>query len=114
MVLVNKHPQMANPFRKGGVTGNFLGIHWWWAKPERLLDRAIYQTTNLYQKTTKSGGRKMEMVKKFFKDECGATMVEYGLMVALIAIATIGAVNYLQSGVETTFNNAAQQMGGTP
>jgi pilus assembly protein Flp/PilA len=52
----------------------------------------------------------MEMVKKFFKDECGATMVEYGLMVALIAIATIAAVNLLQTGLNTTFSNAADQL----
>jgi pilus assembly protein Flp/PilA len=54
----------------------------------------------------------MEMVKNFFKDESGATMVEYGLMVALIAIATIAAVNLLQGGLETTFTNAADQMAG--
>ena len=54
----------------------------------------------------------MEMVKKFFKDESGATMIEYGLMVALIAIATIAAVNMLQGGLNTTFNNAADQMNG--
>ena len=38
------------------------------------------------------------MIKKlinFFKDEEGATMVEYGLMVALIAVVCIGAVTIL-------------------
>ncbi len=54
----------------------------------------------------------MEMVKKFFKDESGASLVEYGLLVALIAIATIVAINLLQQGVNTTFNNAADQMNG--
>jgi pilus assembly protein Flp/PilA len=54
----------------------------------------------------------MEMVKKFFKDESGASLVEYGLLVALIAIATIVAINALQGGVNTTFNNAADQMNG--
>ena len=28
----------------------------------------------------------MEKMRNFFKDESGATMVEYGLMVALIAV----------------------------
>jgi len=55
--------------------------------------------------------RKMEKMRNFFKDESGATMVEYGLMVALIAIACIAAVNYLASGVQTAFNNAGLQMG---
>lgn len=31
----------------------------------------------------------MEMIKRFFKDESGATMVEYAIMVALIAIVAI-------------------------
>ena len=31
----------------------------------------------------------MEKMRNFFKDESGATMVEYGLMVALIAVACI-------------------------
>ena len=37
----------------------------------------------------------MKKLINFFKDEEGATMVEYGLMVALIAVVCIGAVAYL-------------------
>ena len=34
----------------------------------------------------------MEKMRNFFKDESGATMVEYGLLVALIAlVAAVGA-----------------------
>jgi pilus assembly protein Flp/PilA len=40
------------------------------------------------------------MVKKFFMDESGATAVEYGIMVALIACAIIIAV----TGVGTTLS----------
>ena len=36
--------------------------------------------------------RKMEKMRNFFKDESGATMVEYGLMVALIAVVCIGVI----------------------
>ena len=34
----------------------------------------------------------MERIKNFFKDESGASAVEYGLLVALIAVVIIGAV----------------------
>jgi len=52
-------------------------------------------------------------LKKFVREEEGATMVEYGLMVALIAVVCIVAVSllggYLRdmfSGVGTEINNA--------
>ena len=43
----------------------------------------------------------------FFKKEKGATMVEYAIMVALIAIFCIVAVTQLGVGVNATFSNAA-------
>ena len=50
----------------------------------------------------------MEMVKKFFRDEAGATAVEYGLMVALIAVVIIVAVTQLGQNLNEKFNNVAQ------
>jgi pilus assembly protein Flp/PilA len=50
-------------------------------------------------------------VKNFVREEEGATMVEYGLMVALIAVALIAAVTLLQGGIRTTFTDAATEMG---
>ena len=46
----------------------------------------------------------------FFKDEEGATMVEYALMLALIAIVCITAVTAIGTSANTTFNNAASRM----
>ncbi len=43
------------------------------------------------------------VAKKFVKGEEGATMVEYALMVALIAIAAIGTVTALGAGVNGAF-----------
>ena len=37
----------------------------------------------------------MERIKNFFKDESGASAVEYGLLVSLIAVAIIVAVTAL-------------------
>ena len=50
--------------------------------------------------------RKMEKMRNFFKDESGATMVEYGLMVALIALACITAIGTLKDGIVAVFNKA--------
>ena len=49
----------------------------------------------------------------FFKDEEGATMVEYALMLALIAIVCIGAVSAIGNEAKSTFNTAVTKMGGT-
>jgi pilus assembly protein Flp/PilA len=54
-------------------------------------------------------GRKnsMERFKKFFRDEEGATAVEYGLMVALIAIVIIAAVSLLGTNLSDVFQTVA-------
>jgi len=49
----------------------------------------------------------MKKLIKFFKDEEGATAVEYGLMVALIAVVIIGAVTLLGTNVSQKFSQAA-------
>jgi pilus assembly protein Flp/PilA len=38
------------------------------------------------------------------KKEEGASLVEYGLLVALIAVACIAAISYLAGGIENVFN----------
>jgi pilus assembly protein Flp/PilA len=55
--------------------------------------------------------RKMEKVRNFFKDESGATMVEYGLMLALIAVVCIGTVTLLGQSANTTFDGVNTAMG---
>ncbi len=55
----------------------------------------------------------MELIRNFFKDESGATMVEYGLMVALIAVVCIVAVQQLGQSVSTEFNAAQQAIAGS-
>ncbi len=51
--------------------------------------------------------------RKFIQGEEGATMVEYGLMVALIAVVCIGAVTALGTSVRGLFNGVATTVGGT-
>ena len=49
----------------------------------------------------------MEQLKKFFREEEGATAVEYGLMVALIAVVIIIAVGILGNNLSLLFNYVA-------
>ena len=43
-------------------------------------------------------------------DERGASLVEYILLVALIAMAVIAAVVFLTGGINTGFNNAGSHL----
>ena len=43
------------------------------------------------------------MFKRFLKDEAGAAMVEYGLLVGLIAVVCIAAVTQLGTNVQAIF-----------
>lgn len=51
------------------------------------------------------------MMRNFFKDESGASAVEYGLLVALIAVVIIGAVTALGSSISTMFTGVATSIG---
>ena len=52
----------------------------------------------------------MNELMKFLKDEEGATAVEYGLMVALIAVVIIGAVTFLGETLANIFSNVADTL----
>ena len=54
--------------------------------------------------------RRVEPMKKllsFFRDEAGASAVEYGLLVALIAAVIVGAVTLLGGNLQKTFEYIA-------
>ena len=55
----------------------------------------------------------MEMIQKFCLDTSGASTVEYGLLVAFIALACFTAVTTLGLNVQQPFNNASAQFGGS-
>jgi pilus assembly protein Flp/PilA len=46
-------------------------------------------------------------IATLFRDEDGATMVEYGIMVGLIAVVCIAAVKVLGTNISTLFSNVA-------
>ena len=49
----------------------------------------------------------MSTIKRFFRDENGATAIEYGLIAAGISVAIIGVVGTVGSGLNTTFTSIA-------
>ena len=52
----------------------------------------------------------MKSIKKIFKNEDGATAIEYGLIAALIAVAAITAMTSLGTNLTTTFNKVANNL----
>ena len=53
----------------------------------------------------------MNLVKRFAKDESGATAIEYGLIAAGISVAIIATVNALGTKLNNTFSNVSSKMG---
>jgi len=53
-------------------------------------------------------------MKRFFQDESGASAVEYGLLVALIAVVIISAVTLLGQNLKNMFSGVAGTIGAVP
>jgi pilus assembly protein Flp/PilA len=52
----------------------------------------------------------MKSIRKFMKNNKGATAIEYGLIAALIAVAAIGAMSTLGKNLTKTFTNVSNQL----
>lgn len=52
------------------------------------------------------------MLKIFLMDESGATMIEYGLIAALVGIAAITALSLLGTAISTIFSNVVDTLAG--
>lgn len=55
----------------------------------------------------------MTAVKTFWTDEEGATAIEYGLIVALIAVVIITAVESVGTNLDSVFQEIADKLSGT-
>jgi len=51
-----------------------------------------------------------KVVARFVRDQRGATMLEYGLLVGLVAIAAVMAVTALGTSLSTMFTNASGEL----
>ena len=52
----------------------------------------------------------MSMLSRFYRDETGATAIEYGLIASLIAIAIISGATALGSQLGNSFNYIKNQV----
>jgi pilus assembly protein Flp/PilA len=52
----------------------------------------------------------MKTVGRFFRDESGATAIEYGLIAAGISVAIITVVNTLGTQLKTTFTGVSANL----
>ena len=51
------------------------------------------------------------MMKRFLRDERGATAIEYALLGALISVAIIAAVSLLGTALNETYSGVATKVG---
>jgi pilus assembly protein Flp/PilA len=51
-----------------------------------------------------------DFLKKLLLDESGPTAVEYGVMLALIVVACIGAVQAMANATAASFDNSAAEL----
>ena len=53
-----------------------------------------------------------ELVNRLWRDDEGAALVEYGMLVGLIAVICVVAVTTLGTEVSTAFSNIASALSG--
>jgi pilus assembly protein Flp/PilA len=51
-----------------------------------------------------------QLIRRFWKDQSGATAIEYGLIAAGIALVVIGAVKNIGKKLNTTFGSISTQV----
>ena len=52
----------------------------------------------------------MSKIKSFFKDESGQAMTEYGLIIALVAIAVIAALTLMSGKIGDIFGGITSEL----
>lgn len=53
------------------------------------------------------------MIQRFVHEEEGQTLVEYGLLISLIALVVIAVLTVMGRRISNTFNAAADKLGTT-
>jgi pilus assembly protein Flp/PilA len=56
------------------------------------------------------GKEDQQMIQQFFRDEEGQGLVEYALIIAVIAIAVIVAMIFLRGQIENIFSNIGNNL----
>ncbi|MEJ6009302.1 MULTISPECIES: Flp family type IVb pilin [Novosphingobium] len=55
----------------------------------------------------------MKFINNLFRDEAGATAIEYGLIAALIAVAIMSTIGGLGTELNKTFSKTSSAMSST-
>ena len=50
------------------------------------------------------------MLRSFVREEAGASLIEYGLLVSLIAVVCVGAIRYLGTRIDFLFQKVHTEM----
>ena len=89
-----------------------VGVRWPTAGCSLFKEHLLPDITSSPTKGTEMLSRLVKFQVKLaaMRDDRGATAVEYGLMVALIAIVIIVAVKALGTNLSTLFNNTATSL----
>ena len=61
----------------------------------------------MFTKNAWGGARKRFCVANFFADQRGATAIEYALIASLIAVAIVGALTALGTGLSSEFGEVS-------
>jgi len=67
----------------------------------------VFSSRNYQIKKT---GQMKNVLRKLWKDEEGQDLVEYALLVVLVALGAIAAMTNLASGISDAFSNAVAQL----
>ena len=51
-----------------------------------------------------------KFMTRFFKDESGATAIEYGLIAALIAVVLVGTLTLVGTSLDDTFTKVSDEL----
>ncbi|GAB6053822.1 Flp family type IVb pilin [Magnetospira thiophila] len=52
----------------------------------------------------------MKTLSKFFRDDSGATAIEYGLIAALVSVAAIGALTAMGGSLSAMFTSVSGEL----
>jgi pilus assembly protein Flp/PilA len=88
------------------VVGPVLGIHFMALRPF-LVGRNPKLAPS-------QGGSMKALWQAFSRDESGQGLVEYALIIALVAVGLIAILLVLRNSIGNVFNNAATQLNNAP
>jgi pilus assembly protein Flp/PilA len=98
-------PPALPPLHQQGAPSVGLGHYW-------LVP--VLHTGNAHYGQIWPGGIMQSLWQAFWSDESGQGLVEYALIIALVAVGLIAILLVLRNSIGNVFNNAATQLNNAP